>query len=126
MDTQLRLRIEEPGSGPERVEEQCLLLRQELLRLDVDDVDVPTAGSAPSGARAIELVDVGTLVVALRGSVELARQIIHVLRGWLRADPSHDRSVELVLGSDRIVLSGASPELQERLVEEFVAAIGGR
>jgi hypothetical protein len=123
----LLVRILEPGAPPDDLEEQRLRLREELLQLDVDDVTRPPASAPPPpGARAIELAQVGTLLVAMKSSVELMKQVIETIRSWLREDPERGRTVELVLGSDRITLTGVAREHQDRLIEQFVAAIEDR
>lgn len=120
MGTSLRIRLEQPG-GPRRLEEARLTLRSDLLELDVEDVLVRVRGDPPPGTRAIELADPNTLLVVLQGSADLARKVLEVLRGWIHAEP--ERTVEVSVGDTRITLTGASPEQQDRLIEEFAAAV---
>jgi hypothetical protein len=54
-----------PGDDAEEIAEATLQLRRELLDLDVDAVELPSAGEAPPGTRAVELAALGALAVTV-------------------------------------------------------------
>jgi hypothetical protein len=54
-----------PDADDEEVAEATLQLRRELLDLDVDSVDLPTAGQPPPGTRGVELAALGALLVSV-------------------------------------------------------------
>ena len=54
-----------PDDDAEQVAEATLRLRRELLDLDVEAVEVPSAGEPPPGTRAVELAALGALVVTV-------------------------------------------------------------
>ncbi len=92
-------------------------LRGELLELDVEDVERPSGGSAPEGARGPEVALLGTLMVSAgRAGVSA---LVKTVAGWIGRRPG--RSVTLQIGDDSIELTDASAEDQQRLIEAFVA-----
>src|SRR5215218_5763640 len=86
-----------PDADDEEVAEATLQLRRELLDLDVDSVDLPTAGQPPPGTRGVELA---------------------ALRSWLGGSPQ--RSIKLELEGDTLELTGISATEQRRLVDEWL------
>ena len=54
-----------PDADAEEVAEATLQLRRELLDLDVEAVELPRAGKAPPGTRAVELAALGALLVTI-------------------------------------------------------------
>ena len=90
-------------------------LRLELLRLDVEGVDLVTEQSLPEGAKGLALVS-GALQV--RAVARELRAIIAGLRGWIARN---NRSVTITLDGDTLTLSAASSKDQERLIDLFVS-----
>ena len=101
----------------EEVAEATLQLRRELLDLDVEAVEVPSAGEPPPGTRAVELAALGALVVTVAQSNLLA-PIVATVRSWLAGQPQ--RSIKLELDGDVLELSGLSSKDQQRLAEEWL------
>jgi hypothetical protein len=95
-----------------------LLLRRELLDLNVDVVAAPTAGQPPPGSRGVDLAAVGALVVNLAEPPLLAA-VVAALRAWLAG--SSRRSIKLELGGDVLELTGVSSAEQRRLTDEWLA-----
>jgi hypothetical protein len=92
-------------------------LRRELLELDVEKVEAPAGGPAPPGTRAVEVAEIGTLLVAA-GKVAIG-PIVQVIQGWIARRAS--RSVKLTIDGDSIELSNASADDQRQLLQAFVA-----
>jgi hypothetical protein len=125
MGSALAIELTEPGADPERLDELTLMLREELLGLDVDDVERVTGGEAPSGTRGLELAALGTLLVTLNQSTDLVTHVVNTIREWLKRPPEPTRTARVTLGDRTFELSAASNEQQDRLVAEFVRASGG-
>jgi Flp pilus assembly CpaE family ATPase len=125
MASALAIQLAESGADPERLDELTLMLRDELLNLDVDDVEQVRDGEAPSGTRGLELAALGALLVTLNQSTDLVAHVLNTIREWLKRDPEPTRTVRVTLGDRTIELSAASNEQQDRLVAEFVRASGG-
>jgi hypothetical protein len=114
---QLRVGLElDPGAEPAEVEERTLQLRSELLELDVDDVQQPSLGPAPEGAKGVDAALIGTLVVT--AGREAVSAVVRAVAGWLSRGGG--RSVKLQLGDDILELSDASKEEQRRVVDAFL------
>lgn len=119
-DKSLQLRIDvglERDADAAELDAATLLLRGELLQLDVEDVERPVEGASPPGARAAEAALVGTLVVTVAS--ELVRAVVQAVAGWLHRRP--DRHVKLEIGDDSIEVSDPSAEDQRRLIEAFLS-----
>jgi Flp pilus assembly CpaE family ATPase len=125
MASALAIQLAESGADPERLDELTLMLRDELLNLDVDDVEQVRDGEAPSGTRGLELAALGALLVTLNQSTDVVAHVVNTIREWLKRDPEPTRTVRVTLGDRTIELSAASNEQQDRLVAEFVRASGG-
>jgi hypothetical protein len=105
-------------ADPAELDELSRQLRQQILETDVDAVGAIPIGEAPPGARAGELVAVGSLLVTLTRSAELLKSVVAVIQDWLQR--SGARTVELQIGGDTLKITGVSSEDQHRLVELFV------
>jgi hypothetical protein len=92
-------------------------LRSELLELDVDDVQAPSGGAAPPGARGVATGEIGTLLVAA-GRAAIG-PIVAAIQSWVARRAS--RSVKLTIDGDSIEVSNVSPEDQRELIESFLA-----
>jgi hypothetical protein len=104
-------------ADPEEVAEATLLLRRELLELDVEAVELSSGGDAPPGTRAIELAAVGALVVTMARS-QLLGAVLATVRAWLANSPR--RTIRLQLGGDVLELNGVSAAEQRRLADEWL------
>jgi hypothetical protein len=106
-----------PDADDEEVAEATLQLRRELLGLDVDSVDLPTAGQPPPGTRGVELAALGALLVSVTQS-QLLAPVLAAVRSWLGGSPQ--RSIKLELEGDTLELTGISSTEQRRLVDEWL------
>jgi hypothetical protein len=104
-------------SDAEETAQAAMQLRAELLELDVDSVESAADGDPPQGAKGIEAVAAGTLIIKLVESSGL-RALAAVISGWLDRDKS--RSIKLQIGSDVLELTGASSADQSRLIEHWI------
>ena len=106
-----------PDADDEEVAEATLQLRRELLDLDVDSVDLRTAGQPPPGTRGVELAALGALLVSVTQS-QLLAPVLAAVRSWLGGSPQ--RSIKLELEGDTLELTGISSTEQRRLVDEWL------
>jgi hypothetical protein len=104
-------------AAPEEIAEATLRLRRELLDLDVEAVELPSAGEPPPGTRAVELAALGVLVVTVAQSKLLA-PVVTAVRAWLGGAPQ--RSIKLELDGDVLELTGVSSKEQRRLTDEWL------
>ncbi|MCE0447469.1 MULTISPECIES: hypothetical protein [Streptomyces] len=110
MGKNLLILLSEEGAEPERVAELTGYLREELLDLDVDDVTAMRAAEVPSGARAVDAAEIGTLLVALGSSVTALDQVVTVVRSWLNRCRDTRPSLRLELDDDVLEVSEATDE----------------
>jgi hypothetical protein len=123
MQDQLRIVMVEEGADAERLDLLTGYLSRDLRELDDVQVDRVTV-EAPADTRAFDAVEIGSLLVTLLSSAALP-QLINTIRGWLgrgRSTPaSEPRTVRVELDGDTLVLTTASSEEQERLIQLFIA-----
>lgn len=107
--------------GPDADDEERLelgrRLRSELLALsEVESIESPAASAAPRSKAAG--ADWQTLMVTLAASGGVLTTLIGTIQSWLtRQDKA---SVTLEMGGDKLVITGASSEVQRRLVDDWV------
>jgi hypothetical protein len=112
-----------PDADPEEIAEATLRLRRELLELDVEAVELPSAGEPPPGTRAVELAALGALVVTVAHS-KMLTSVVTAVRAWLAGAPQ--RSIKLELDGDVLELTGVSSKEQRRLTDEWLRRHTGR
>jgi hypothetical protein len=110
------------GVDDDELERLARSLRAELLELDVDSVEPAATGPAPDGARAVEALMIGALVVRLARDSEALSSLVHTVRGWLGAHA--DRRVRIELDGDVLELAGASDDERQRLVDAWIERHG--
>jgi hypothetical protein len=108
-----------PDTDSEELAALVQRLRAELLDLDVDRVEPLTAGEAPEGAKGVELLALGVLVVQFVLQPGVLTSIVDGVRSWLQRQSV--RSVRLTLDGDSLEVTGVSSEEQDRLVELWIA-----
>jgi hypothetical protein len=108
-----------PEQDAEELAELTQRLRDELLELDVDAVEPATGGAAPEGAKGLELLAVGGLVVRFAMKAPVLRAVVDTIVGWLGRQQA--RSVRLTLDGDTLELTDVSSDEQQRLIELWVS-----
>jgi hypothetical protein len=116
VELRLELGLESDADAVE-LDEAAGHLRRELLELDVADVERPAGGSPPPGARAVESMLLGTLVVT--ATQELVGAVVRAVAGWLARRPHS--SVKVEIGGDTIEVSDPSSDEQQQLIAAFLA-----
>ncbi|MEV2212006.1 hypothetical protein AB0H86_11195 [Streptomyces sp. NPDC050997] len=120
MENELQILLSEEEAEPERVADLTGYLREELLQLDVDDVTAVPGEEVPPGARAVDVTQIGALLVALGSSATALSQVVTVLRGWLSRCHQARPSLRLTLNDDVLDISEASDEQVAKAFDLFV------
>jgi hypothetical protein len=107
-----------PGADMEEVASLAGSLRSELLDLDVEDVALVRAGSAPPGAKGVDMVAAGQLVVSILTSGVVA-QVAGALRAWLGRDSN--RHLRIEIDGDVLDVDHATAQQQQQLIETWLA-----
>jgi hypothetical protein len=120
---QLTIIIDDRALSDVELDESALALRRELLELPVHDVQNLPAGSAPPGARVVDVAAVGGLVVLLNSSVALLASLVAAIRSW-RRNTVPGSTIRLRFGEDEIEVSGVSDETQAQLMKDWTQRHG--
>jgi hypothetical protein len=112
------------GAGTDQAEldELTRLLRDELLELDVEEVDLVGDGAQPKAAKGFGLLAVGGLIVKFVGSTAFAN-VVAAVTGWLGRNKG--RTAKIVIDGQSIELSGLSAAQQQELIDTFARRVGG-
>ena len=124
MDEDVQVAVVDEGASDDQLEVLALLLRQELLMLDVRAVEPAEAGEAPEGSRGGLAAIAGVLSVSLAPGLQALGAVVTVIRDWLRRSAT-GRTVKLSIDGDVIELTGASDDVQKQLVDAFVRRHAG-
>lgn len=116
--TTVRISVRDPSADPTEVERLTQLLRGQLLDLDVEDVQPEVKEGAPAGAKAIELVQLGTLLVTLAKSSGLLSQVVELVRSWISRHG--ELAVCLEVGDAKLTVTGASAEERRQLIDAWI------
>ena len=83
-----------PDSDAEELAELTGRLRSELLEIDVDAVEPATEGEAPTGAKAVELLASGGLVIRFAMRTEVLRSVVDATGAWLSRQQGRRRQAD--------------------------------
>ncbi len=108
-------------SDPVELDQLTGQLRRRLLELDVDDVRAVRTDEIPPGAKPVDPVTLGALIVTAGPAV--VKAVGDLVGRWMENRPI--QTVKLTIGEESLELSSASPEERERLVDLFVARNAG-
>lgn len=120
---QIQFRILDDSLSAVELDDAVHELREELLQLDIDSA-VVGVGPAPVGARGTELIEAALLVVETVLDTGMAKAIAERVREWFTRN--RVGRLEVTVGDDRLVLTNATADEQERLIAHFVAATSAK
>ena len=120
MENELQILLAEEEAEAERVAELTGYLREELLELDVDDVTTLPGEEAPPGARAVEVAQIGALLVTLGSSTNALNQVITVIRSWMGRHHHTHPSLRLQMGEDVLEIHKATDDQITEAFEMFL------
>jgi Effector Associated Constant Component 1 len=95
-------------------------LRHELGGLDFAEVGQVDAAEVPEGAKSGTATTVGSLVVTLVQGAGGVAAVTGIVQAWLGR--SRGRTVELEIDGNKIKVTGASSEVEERLIQEWIGS----
>jgi hypothetical protein len=108
VENELQILLTDQDAEAEGVSDMTGFLREELLDLDVDDVTALPGGEVPPGARAVDVAQVGSLLVTLGSSATALSQVMTVIRSWMGRHHATHPSLHLQLGDDVLEVSEAT------------------
>jgi hypothetical protein len=117
----LVISLDPDGADAEELDGLTSQLRRELLELDVQSVERPSAGSPPPGARGAGAMSAGELVVHAATAPALVTGVVAVTQGWLRR--AGRRSARIEANGKVLVVSGLSGADQHEIITRFVADV---
>jgi hypothetical protein len=98
-------------------------LRAELAELDVDVLAVVRAGDLPPGAKAVDPVTIGSLVVAFSAAGGVFPGLMETLREWLGRQAGKHR-IKVTVDGDTVELERATSAERQQLIDAFVRRHG--
>jgi hypothetical protein len=110
------------GDDAEELGRVAYGLRDELLDLDVDGVQVAANEDVLAGSKGAGLLAAGGLVVRFVGH-DVLKSIIDTGRSWLGRQ--RQRNIRLTLDGDSLELTNPSPADQDRLVDLWISRHAG-
>lgn len=124
-----RLRVhvvlaDDGASDADALSETAGRLGEELSGLDVDAVEPVSVGEAPPGAKGVELVALGVLVVRLARSRKVLGQVVDAIRDW--ATRNAGQHVRMEIDGDVIDVTGVSDADRAALIDAWLQRHGGR
>jgi membrane-associated two-gene conflict system component 1 (EACC1) len=108
----------EAETDSEEIDELARGLRREIAELDFVEVRQMEVADAPAGAKSGSAVAVGMMVVTLVQGAGGIAAITGIVQSWLAR--SSGRIVELEIDGDKIRITGASSDAEERLIDEWI------
>lgn len=103
----------------EQVERLAYLLRGELRALDVEGLRPVNGGSPPDGAKGVDPVTAGAVMLALSASGGVLVALVETLRDWLGRQSARNR-VSVTIDGDTLELEQASDGERRQLIDAFV------
>ncbi|MEU3936811.1 hypothetical protein AB0E85_32970 [Streptomyces sp. NPDC029044] len=119
VENELHILLTEEDAEAERVAELTGYLRQELLDLDVEDVTTLPGGEVPPGARAVDVTQIGALLVTLGSSATALSQVMNAIRSWRGRRHDTHPSLHLRMGDDVLEVSEATDDQVAAAFEIF-------
>jgi hypothetical protein len=115
----LELRVSETDEDAAEIDRLTRQLRRQLEELDVESVEHVVEGPPPEGAKAVEALVLGKLVV--RYGPGALRMVVGTVQRWTARDEG--REVTFEYGDLKLHLKGATAESQQQAMDEFIRAV---
>jgi hypothetical protein len=109
----------EPDVDPDEVDRSVRQLRAELNDLDVESVIPMTPENTPPGAKGIDPLSLGVLLVALTATGGVVTTLIETARDWL-ARHAAGRRISVTIDGDTIMLEKGSAQERDALIEAYL------
>lgn len=121
--TDLLIHIDSGTEDKEELETATLQLREELMDLNLESVDLVKKGVAPEGSKAgEEMVTWGSLLVSLAASGVKLPSLIGTIQSWhSRRKNRENHKISMEIDGDKLEVSGISSEEQNRLIDAWIS-----
>ncbi|MEJ2852121.1 MULTISPECIES: effector-associated constant component EACC1 [unclassified Saccharothrix] len=113
----------DPDVDPDSADRLARRLRAEVAQLDVD-ARLAADGPVPEGAKGVDAVTLGAVVVALSAAGGVFPLVIETVRDWLARQGARHR-VSVTIDGDTIALERASADERQALVDAYVRRHSG-
>jgi hypothetical protein len=120
MSDQIGVQILLPGGGVDQIDELASGLAADLRELHIP-AEYRSGGKIPEGARAIELVAAGEIMVSLVAGGRAVAGLAGAVIAWWRRQPRGTRVI-IEFGGDRLELHHAAAEEQKEIGRVAAAA----
>lgn len=110
-----KITIYSPEADSQEMEKLTLLLRQELLNLGIESVDLERERNIPDGAKVIEPISWGVILLKLGASGGALTLLIKTLDCWLNAKTS----ITIEYDDKRMVVNGPLKQDERRQLFEY-------
>ena len=97
-------------------------LRADIRELDIESVALAT-GTAPQGAKSIDLVSIGALIVQLTPTALPA--LVHLLQGWMQRGGGREVKVEVHSGSKSVHVEYSLGQMSQADLTTLVSGLMG-
>ncbi|MCC5032160.1 hypothetical protein DMH02_002505 [Streptomyces sp. WAC 00631] len=111
------------AADAEESERLTTRLRAELRGLDIDTLQVLADGAPPEGAKAVDPVTAGAVVLALSAPGGILTSLVGLLQDWLGRQSARHR-VSVTIDGDTVELEQATPEERRQVIDAFVRRHG--
>jgi hypothetical protein len=109
----------EPDADPDEVDRLVRQLHVELKDLDVESVSPVTAENAPLGAKGVDSVSLGALLITLSATGGVFAVLVQAVGDWL-ARHAAARRISVTIDGDTIVLEKSSAQERTALIEAYI------
>jgi Effector Associated Constant Component 1 len=117
--TDLIIRINSAGDDQEELERSTHQLREELLDMKLESVDLVKKGNPPKGSKAgEEVVSWGSLIVGLAASGGVLPNLVGTVQSWLSR--RENQKITMQIGGDKLEVTGISNEQQDKLIDAWI------
>jgi hypothetical protein len=108
-----------PEADLDEVDRSLRQLRAEFKDLDIESVVTVTSPSMPRGAKGVDSVSLGTLLITLTATGGVLPIVIETARDWLARHAAAQR-ISVTIDGDTIVLEKGSMQERSALIEAYV------
>lgn len=108
----------DPETDAEELEELTRQLREEIMELDVESADFAGVEEVPAGAKVVEPISLGTVLVTLLATGGVITTLINAIQAWLTR---HERqSITIEIDGDKLEITGISDGEKQQLVNAWI------
>jgi hypothetical protein len=117
---QLTIDCSTPECDLEELATRTEQLREELIEAEVEVVTAGPGPAVPQGARAVDPIAIGTLLVTLAASRGVLVTLLQTLQTWIQRHDKNSITVE-GKGGMKIRITGRMSVTKDRLIEAWIS-----